>query len=157
MKNMSGKNVCRVLAVLIAVSFLLPAGVLGSMNFETEAAETGLNLDMRVMVNGYYFDPLKEEPNIPVDMKLSCPNGFFIVQMKGPMLQEWKEELESTGAFIYSYIPNFAYLVSMNAAEREKVGSLSYVRWIGNYEPAYKIGVNDLTGTVKLNIVLFEE
>ena len=31
---MLGKNVCRILAVLIAVCFLLPAGIVGSMNFE---------------------------------------------------------------------------------------------------------------------------
>ncbi|MCG2825466.1 MAG: hypothetical protein L6265_02595, partial [Thermoplasmatales archaeon] len=158
MMDMIGKNICRILAVLIAVVFLLPAGMIGSMNFETEAAEEASpGLDMRVMVNGYSFDPLKEEPNILPEMKLSSPNGYFIVQMNGPILQEWREEIEEAGAFIHSYIPNFAYLVFMGNAERAKVESLPYVRWVGNFEPAYKIGVKDVTGNVKLNIVLFEE
>ncbi|MBA3044190.1 hypothetical protein FP804_03535, partial [archaeon] len=148
MMDMIGKNICRILAVLIAVVFLLPAGMIGSMNFGEAAVETSPSLDMRVMVNGYSFDPLKEEPNILPEMKLSSPNGYFIVQMNGPILQEWREEIEAKGATIHGYIPNFAYLVFMTSETKAKINGLSYVRWIGNYEPAYKVGVNGVTGAV---------
>ncbi|MCG2825512.1 MAG: hypothetical protein L6265_02835, partial [Thermoplasmatales archaeon] len=161
MMDMIGKNICRILAVLIAVTFLLPAGVLGSMEFEVDggAVQPRINHDFHLYLKAGTFDPVKgERASIGNDMRLSSPNGYFIVQLNCPQGSEYKQEIEALGGHIHGYIPNDAYLVSMTTKTKNEISRLSYIRWIGNYEPGYKISpnLNGKTGNVKLNVVLFE-
>ncbi len=158
---MVGKNVYRILAVLVAVTFLLPVGVLGSLNFSESEKGVGKspNYDFSIGLKGK-FDPLKgERANIQNDLRLAEPNGYYILQVKGPVLYEWQEELKSIGVVNYGYIPNFAYLVYMTDSVKERASKLPFVRWIGNYDPGYKLDNMELATRneiLTLNVVLFE-
>ncbi len=63
---------------------------------------------------------------------------YYIVQFKGPVLEEWKDELAGTGAVLFDYIPNNAFVVRMDTLQKEQVDSLDFVKWTGEYKASYK-------------------
>jgi hypothetical protein len=68
---------------------------------------------------------------------------LYLVQMVGPVKEDWVGELESS-ADILSYIPNNAYLVRANAEGLARINRLksadrSFIQWIGAFKPEYKI------------------
>ena len=107
------------------------------------------------------FDPLLGGPKLPPNLEIASypagESGYFIVQFSGPVMAEWKEKLEELGGTLSSYIPDYAFLVKMDPSIKTKIQSLPFVRWVGIYQPAYKIHP-DLLGigsaeTVTLNIL----
>ncbi len=63
---------------------------------------------------------------------------YYIVQFKGPVLEEWKDELAGTGAVLFDYIPNNAFVIRMDTLQKEQVDSLDFVKWTGEYKASYK-------------------
>ncbi len=110
-----------------------------------------------IMLNGYVIDtsnpqPLSKEP--PADLKLSRmaqartagynpASGLYIVQFIGPIQDGWLRTLESTGADVITYISNNAYVVRCDARAAALVSRMkdeqSFVQWVGDYEPAFKL------------------
>jgi hypothetical protein len=107
------------------------------------------------------FDPLQGVPSVPAG--LSAPeypvtdNVPFIVQGYGPVTEDWTAELMKSGCKIISYVPDYSFLVTMAGEDRDKVASLPSVRWIGAYEPAYKMDKSLLgaEGTQTVTIQFF--
>ncbi len=75
------------------------------------------------------LDPIKSE-------------GYYIVMFKGPIYEEYKDQIESLGGILHSYIPKNGFVVKMNESNKDKVDDLEIVEWVGIYQPAYKISVN---------------
>jgi hypothetical protein len=100
-------------------------------------------------LNTATFDPLRGVPKLPAGLEISSyPTGencFFIVQFIGPVMTEWKQKLEDLGGTLYWYIPDYAFLVEMDTSILAKIQSLPFVRWVGIYQPAYRIH-GDLLG-----------
>jgi PGF-pre-PGF domain-containing protein len=63
---------------------------------------------------------------------------YYIVQFIGPVRDEWKQEISLTGVDIFSYVPNNAFVVRMNASAKDQVQMLDFVKWVGEYKPSYK-------------------
>jgi hypothetical protein len=107
------------------------------------------------------FDPLRGTPNLHAELAIqSYPKGenhFFIVQFIGPVTAEWKQKLEDLGGTLYWYVPDYAFLVKLDPSLITKIQSLPFVRWIGIYQPAYKIDADLLskgsTENVTINIL----
>lgn len=87
------------------------------------------------------FDPLESVPNVPENLASRNDGGddVYIVQFRTQAIDGYLDSLESFGVKVYKYIPDHSYIVRMDDAVREKVSSLAFVRWVGKYEPAYKI------------------
>ncbi len=66
-------------------------------------------------------------------------SGYFIVQFTGPIHERDKEMVCAAGAVFFDYIPNFAFIVRMSESQKNHVAQLKEIRWIGRYQPAYKI------------------
>ena len=64
---------------------------------------------------------------------------LWIIQFLGPVQRQWIVELKSLGVRLSSYVPDYAYLSEMSLSVKAAVERLSYVRWVGPYEPVYKI------------------
>jgi hypothetical protein len=60
-------------------------------------------------------------------------------------LQKWKEEVAEAGVSIFDYIPQFAFVVKMDNQSRRAVEAMDSVRWVGIYQPGYRIAP-DLMG-----------
>ncbi|MEM4407647.1 MAG: S8 family serine peptidase [Candidatus Caldarchaeum sp.] len=85
------------------------------------------------------FDPLIEIPAVPVPLEAGTDNEIYIVQFHSQPLDEYRNAIRTLGGMIYHYLANHAYLVRMDRETKERVRALPFVRWIGNYEPAYRL------------------
>jgi uncharacterized repeat protein (TIGR01451 family) len=91
------------------------------------------------------FDPVLEPASdlLPQGLTLDAyptgVEGYYIVQFDGPILPEWKVALEKTGARIFDYIPDFGFVVKMGAQTRAVAEELPHVRWVGLYQPGFRL------------------
>ena len=104
-----------------------------------------------------HFDPLQQIPagggkyrtiqSFDQDLQ-----GYYLVQFDGPIYDEWKEALKSQGAEIFDYVPDYAFLVRMDPGQVEAVRGLAHVRWVGVYQPSYRVStqVKTMSGRVAL-------
>jgi hypothetical protein len=79
----------------------------------------------------------KQEDRLPKD-------GLYLVQLIGPVRDEWLADLKSTGLEIVSYIPENSYVVRARgaAAAAELVGlesRFTHVQYVGDFHPAYRL------------------
>ena len=100
------------------------------------------------------FDPLVDEPVPPKSLRLigypDGESGPYIVQFQGPVQTAWKDALREAGVQIDSYLPDYAYIVRMDEETRVQLQSLGFVRWVGMYQPAYKVSPNVAANTTGL-------
>ena len=100
-----------------------------------------------LQVNRYRFDPVGEgEPKLAAAQRASNAGpGFRFVQFYGPANNDRLAALAATGVEILQYYPHYTYLVWGSAAQAESAESLDFVRWQGDFHPAYKMN-SDLDG-----------
>ncbi|ACM21329.1 peptidase, CARDB domain repeat-containing, putative [Geotalea daltonii FRC-32] len=113
----------------------------------------------RVQINGYNFDLKEGEPSVPAVLdtadeqepdKGPPENGRqkkrsdrkWIVQFDGPVHEADKKQLAELGARIGDYVPDFAFIVSMDNKTTNEVKKLPFVSGVVRYKPAYKIHQN---------------
>lgn len=90
------------------------------------------------------FDPLAGEPDIPSAQRqqltaLTAVPATFLIQFTGPVQEDWKAKVEATGARLYGYLPDYAFISRMDSASAELVRAMPFVRWVGPYHPAYRL------------------
>jgi len=92
------------------------------------------------------FDPRQSTPNLPESLAYTpeeaAASGDYIIQFTGPVRQEWKDAIAKLGGQIGGYLPDYAYLVHFDAASRVLAEDYAFVRWIGAYEPAYRVSAD---------------
>ncbi|MBD3286791.1 S8 family serine peptidase, partial [candidate division WOR-3 bacterium] len=86
--------------------------------------------------------------------KVTC-----ILHYEGPIHPHQRENLEAIGADIAGYLPNYAYLVRMDAEIATEVSSLTGLDWIGVYEPSYKLSPDIDSGAEEFDtftVIIYE-
>jgi hypothetical protein len=121
--------------------------------------EVFISIPPIIQLKAATFDPLSGFPEIPEDLTYNAENGYYLVQCQGPIQPEWYLELEEKGAKLLGYIPNFTYILYIESHNIHTIKNLPFVRWVGNYEPAYKIqnGLKGQLGEVELRVLVFNE
>jgi PKD repeat protein len=97
-----------------------------------------------VRLKAMQFTPTKgERPAVPPGLAVSQypagTRGYYLVQFKGPILQDYKDQVSATGAEILHYVPDFAFKVRMKPFQMRQVEELESVAWVGLFHPAYKL------------------
>ena len=104
-------------------------------------AQASESIDIRLQQA--QFDPLHEVPRIPQELTIDAPqraqNNYFLVQFHGPIRTEWRSQIESMGATVMDYVPDFAYIVRMDSRGVENARAIAGMRWIGIYEPGFRL------------------
>ncbi len=85
------------------------------------------------------FDPLTETPPLPTLLAAESAGNVYLVQFEGPILPEWKAGLTQLGAVVGDYVPEFAFIVQMDARVAAQAAGLDGVRWVDAYRPAYRL------------------
>jgi hypothetical protein len=87
------------------------------------------------------FDPLQKNADKPTGVASGeeTAAGYHLVQFHGPILPEWRQAVQDTGAVILEYVPDFAYLIRATADQAAALSSLAQTRWTGAYKADYKI------------------
>ncbi len=110
--------------------------------------------------NGITFDIGDGEPALPRNLILE-KSDYYVVHCSGPVYPEYVKQIELTGAKVYSYIPNYSFLVKMDEITKGEVERIRFVDWIGIYQPAYKISGQEefrvLQGVRKVTILLYPD
>ena len=89
------------------------------------------------------FDPLNGTPAIPEHLQVEESFGgedVYIVQFATQPVDEYRRDITLLGGEIHKFLAHHSYLVRLTDEARDSVAELPYVRWVGRYEPAYKIG-----------------
>jgi hypothetical protein len=112
--------------------------------------------------NDITIDTRTGEPALPAGLKLAQAadqSQYYIVQFTGPFLRQWFRELDRSGIKTFGYLPNYAVLAQLTPDQRQLVAALPMVRWVGLFQPAYKLesGLLDATGTRKIVIMVMPE
>ncbi len=110
-----------------------------------------------IALNGFVLDttnPQATYGQLPANLRqtemadafargINADGGLYIVQFVGPIQDAWVDSLKGTGAEIISYMPNNAYVVraGSNSAFTLPIYKQqnSYVQFVGDYEPAYRL------------------
>ena len=99
---------------------------------------------------------------IPDSLKSQGDPGTYIVQARGLINDQFRNQLLSAGATIVSYIPNNAYLVRMTAGEAQQLSGIAQA--VIPFEPYYKLDLNLLKRTLEgravnptVNVLVFAD
>ncbi|MFZ6027566.1 MAG: S8 family serine peptidase [Chloroflexota bacterium] len=115
----------------------------------------------QVHVPSYRFDPLFDgEPRLPAGLRAgenAAQPGFRLIQLSGPVKSAWVEQLQAMGLPILQYYPHNTYLTWAVKSRAMEAEALGYVRWQGDFHPAYKIDASlaQRSGLIKQVDVLF--
>jgi serine protease AprX len=93
-------------------------------------------------LGGQTFDPLRAlPPGNPEGQALPDPGQpvLRLVQFHGPTQREWLDALQAGGLEVVQYIHPFTYVVWGNGAALADQAKRDFVRWTGDYLPAYAL------------------
>ncbi|MFK7740554.1 MAG: S8 family serine peptidase [Planctomycetota bacterium] len=94
--------------------------------------------DPRVMLEYAQFDPLVGMPTLPEGIRAGADVNLHIVQFRATPTDADRDAVQSLGGKIVGYLPHDCHIV---AIENGGMGlyQLEAVRWVGAYEPAYRL------------------
>ncbi len=89
------------------------------------------------------FDPQTETPATPEHLTAGDEaydgEGAYIVQFVTQPIEEYRQAIRNLGGKVYFYLPEQAHIVHLPDGLRSQIEHLPFVRWVGKYEPAYKM------------------
>ena len=131
--------------ILIILLILTGISAAGSPDPAEVPIDKGLYNRNAILLKNAQFDTSIPQPAVASAEILSISQypgdveGYYIVQFSGYIREEWKQAVSDTGAVIFDYVPNNAFVVRMDPSEKSLVESLDKVQWIGIYQPSYRI------------------
>jgi hypothetical protein len=156
------KKVLVIIGITVALSFGYEGlyGVVSGGTIHQFTPRSYGDADWLYFSNGIQFDVTVGEPEISRDLTLE-KSDYYLVHCVGPVYSEHVRTIESTGAKVYSYIPNYTFLVKMDETSKNNVQNIGFVNWIGIYHPAYKISNHEALrmprGRQDVTIILYPD
>ncbi len=112
-----------------------------------------------ISITDYHFDPLVGSPSLPENLSYrhapSVENNYYLVQLYGPIYQYMLDQITAAGAELLGCHSRYNFIARMNARVKEKISNLSFVRWTGLYQPAYKLYQHTLNGTARSMFLVY--
>ncbi|GEM_PF-500314 len=129
--------------LLAAGAYQNPAAVIsGAADGQYQPEPLG-GANLVLFSNGIVIDTDRPEPELPQALTIKGyaqgRPGYYIVQFAGPIQESWKRDLADRGVKFLWYLPNYAFVVRMDPGLEGQVRLHPAVRWVGIYQPAYKI------------------
>jgi len=156
LKGLNFVMLCLLLAVGLAAARPSHYSMGPAHRFEPAAGE---ETNFVSFANGFTIDTRAGEPALPAGLRLSPAadeSQYYIIQFTGPFLRQWFNDLDRSGIKTFGYLPSYAVLAHLTPDQRAFVASLPMVRWVGLFQPAYKLesGLIEATGTRKVVILV---
>jgi len=95
--------------------------------------------DYRLRLRYGTFDPLRNAPNVPANLKAAPNNRLFIVQYHTQGLQQYRDVVTAAGGECVLFLANYANIYNMDLALATEVQKLPFVRAVVPFHPAYKL------------------
>ncbi|MBM3332449.1 T9SS type A sorting domain-containing protein [candidate division WOR-3 bacterium] len=156
MKGLKSVVVCLIITVGLVAARPAHYSMGPAHRFEPAAGEEANFISF---ANDISIDTRIGEPTLPAGLSIepaADQSQYYIVQFTGPLLQQWFRDLERNGVSTFGYLPNYAVLAYLTPDQRAYVELLPMVRWVGLFQPAYKLesGLLDASGTRKVVIMV---
>ena len=85
------------------------------------------------------FDPLLDAPSVPEMLRDGQSPSLWIVQFHGKPTEELRQKIAVCGGAVKGYLPHRAHVVRMDSVTAKNVRAIDGVRWVGSYQPAFRI------------------
>lgn len=85
---------------------------------------------------------IRSHPAYLHEMGAGADRHHYIVQFIGPTKEEWKDEIVKAGGKILDPLPSYSFFVELDAKALNEVSKLPFVRWLGHYDPSYRLAAN---------------
>ncbi|MGB1251634.1 MAG: S8 family serine peptidase, partial [Candidatus Promineifilaceae bacterium] len=89
------------------------------------------------------FDPLATDPEIPTDWeptgRAAASSSYWLVQFERPLTAVDRDSLQGMNVSLIAYVPQLTYIVHSDATSAEILNTLEWVRWVGEYAPAFRV------------------
>jgi serine protease AprX len=99
---------------------------------------------------------LPSGPSAVAEERAIEPNKpeYYLVQLVGPLLEEWRQELEQHGVKLLEYMPRFAYTAKMTLQQANELKELPFIRTVRLYgmEDTGPIGLRAAFAPPPLNL-----
>jgi serine protease AprX len=112
------------------------------------AAPVTREADFTLELRAGRFDPMTSAVSTPPALAARPGTQLQIVQFWSQPLPEYREALEAAGAKVRHYLANQAFIVAVPAEAQNVVSAMPFVRWMGAYEPAYRLEEEIFDGLV---------
>jgi len=108
-----------------------------------------------ISINKYYFKPNEKLPGIPPE--LTGASHYYLIHLMGPVYEDMKRLIESHGIKLIQYVPFNVFIARMDESMIQIIKDLPFVKWVGNYEPAFKLSplFEQLPNEKKMLVLLF--
>jgi PKD repeat protein/subtilisin family serine protease len=127
------------LLVLVLVLMLAPIATATPMAYPSNQ-NTAPPIRLKVATfTPAYGEAANLPPGLVIAGYAQNQRGYYIVQFAGPVLAEWRVQLEAIGGEIVGYIPDFAYKVRMNPGQARQAEQLANVIAVLVYQPGFKL------------------
>ncbi|ABQ24599.1 S8 family serine peptidase [Geotalea uraniireducens] len=95
----------------------------------------------KVQINGIVIDVKGKEPAVPEILEPRVDKGRrkWVVQFTGPIHEEEKAKVEELGCRLLDYLPDFAFLATMDDTAKKAVKKLPYIEGVVRFKPAHKL------------------
>ncbi len=123
-----------------------------AISLDGRSVQRSTATDYRLKLRYAEFDPLAGVPAVPAELA-NAASRIHIVQFVTQPLDIYREQLALLGAKIHRFLPRHAYIVEMEPQVRDAVAALPFVRWVGVYEPAYRLDDALLAGLTADNVL----
>ena len=94
--------------------------------------------DPRVLLEYAQFDPTVTTPMLPPGLRAAQSVNLHIVQFKSSPTDADRDAIRAAGGVIKGYLPVDCHLVYLPCAAMN-LYAIDSVRWVGPYEPAYRL------------------
>ena len=94
-----------------------------------------------IMLRHERFDPLVADaiPVVAPELAADTDTNLYIVQFVTQSLEAYRTALSDLGADVTWVLPRHSHIVRMTPDVRDAVADLPFVRWVGDYQPAYRL------------------
>jgi Subtilase family len=84
------------------------------------------------------FDPLVSTPDLET-VPLATGGELYLVQYHTQPLELFRETIEARGGQVYRFLSDHTHIARLPGALAQEVAGMPFVRWVGPYQPAYRL------------------
>ncbi len=124
--------------VVVTGALALVCGAAASA-YAADGQTTTVGTETFVRLGYATFDPIQGLPPVPRQLRATPDNELYLVQFVGTPLDAHRAQITAMGGVVERFLTDNTHVIRMPASVRAQVAMLGYVRWVGAYEPAYRM------------------
>jgi hypothetical protein len=110
-----------------------------AVSLDGRTISTVRKADYTVHLNYAEFDPKRFVPAVAPSVRAPAGHEAYLVQFETQYIEPYRAALEARGVKLEQFLANHSFIVRMDEQAKAAVEELPFVRWVGEFHPAYKL------------------